>query len=314
MATSLKKPNFTATRFLQEVKSVYKWAHDGKFIYSDSQTLPPCNDRRISCDRIVSRALWNLGFTDQRKGGEVVGTMPTYLVNHGFVKITNKANLQPGDIVIVDDGGKSKAPQWTWHVFVINTYNAKTGACTKYDMGSQQRIQSAQPFSTTLLEWGASKRFWAAFRDPYINNISGTYVIESAVDRNFALDIKGAGVNDRVNLQLYKKNGTQAQKFKLVHVKDGFYNIVNIKSNKVLDVEKAKVANKTNIQQYKPNGTNAQLWKPVKNSNGSYTFVSKLNKQYVMDLSSGKALKSQNIQLYKKNGTPAQEWFLFKTK
>lgn len=311
----MSKVTFSQDQWLEAVKKVYLLAHNNNYTYGDSTATPPCSDKKISCDRLASRALYNLGMTDQRKGGEVVATLPAWCANHGFTKITSKAKLQGGDIVWVDDAAHSSSPNWKWHVFVITSYDSKTGMVHKYDMGSNDRIRASQPFYTQLEEWGSGKLFKFAYRPPYARQsgpLDGTYVIESAVNRGFCLDVKAASTADKANVQLYKKNGTQAQTFVLEHVKDGYYRIKNIKSGKMIDVSGAKVANKTNIWQYPWNSTNAQLWKPQKNSDGSYTFISKLNKSYVLDLSGAKAENGRNIWLYKSNGTAAQKWYLVK--
>lgn len=309
MASS--KVNFTVDEWIAAVRAVYLMAHNGKYVYNDSQTLPPCADKRISCDRLEARALWNLGMTDQRKGGEVVSTMPAWFSSHGYTKITDRAKLKGGDIIFVDDGTGGSTPTWKWHVFTIIDYNAKTGMCHKYDTGSNERIKASQPFYTQLEEWGSRKRFRFAYRAPYVNKkgaLNGKYVIESAVDRNFCIDAERSGTN----IQLWRKSGNAQQIFNLELVSNGYYKITNANTGKAIDVVGAVVKNKRNIQQYRYNGTKAQLWKPIKNSDGSYTFESALNSNYCIDLLGAKVINGYNIQLYKKNGTKAQRWFLVK--
>lgn len=315
MGKAKEKPDFTSEAIISESGNVYKMAHDGKYHYADSAVLPPCADHKISCDRLEARTLWNLGMTDQRKGGEVVSTFPAWYEAHGFKKITNKAQLKGGDMVFVDDERHNNTPDWRWHMFTLVSYDPKTGMCRKYDMGSDARIQGKQPFYVQLEEWGGSKRFRFAYRTPYTKGaLDGTYVIESAVNRDYVIDVKGASAATKANVQVYKKNGTQAQTFILQHVENGYYKIENIKSHKVLDVAGGKALNRQNIWQYDWNGTKAQLWKPIKNDDGSYTFISAINKSYVIDLRGAQAVNGQNIYLYKSNGTNAQKWYLVKVK
>lgn len=307
--------NFTVDQWITAVKAVYLMAHNNGYTYGDSTTTPPCAppQKLISCDRLEARALWDLGLTDQRKGGEVCSTFPAWFEKHGAKKITDRNQLQGGDIIFVDDGTGSSTPTWKWHMFTITSYDAKTGMCHKYDMGSTERIRASQPFYTKLEEWGTSKRFRFAYRMPYASGpLNGTYRIESAVNRDFCVDVNGASTANKANIQIYKRNGTQAQTFNLEYVRSGYYRIVNIKSGKAIDVSGAKIINRRNIWQYTINGTDAQLWKPIKNSDGSYTFQSALKSDYVMDLSGAKAVNKRNIHLYKNNGTKAQQWFLVK--
>ena len=307
----MSKCTFTQDQWAEKVKAVYKMAHDGKYVYDDSQTLPPCADHKISCERLPYCALYKLGMTDQRKGGEVISTSIAWNESHGFKKIINKNQLQGGDIVYVDDERHNNIPDWKWHVFVLVSYDSATGMCYKYDTGSNPRIQAVQPFHVKLEEWGDAKRFRFAYRPPYFHKngpLDGTYVVESAVNRKFCLDAEKAGTN----VQIWKEYKTRQQKFILEYVNDGYYRIRCAKSGLMIDVKSGKAKNRQNIQQYAWNATKAQLWKPVKNADGSYTFVSALNKLYVLDLSGGNASNGRNVHLYKANGTAAQKWHLVK--
>ena len=152
----------TQTQFLNAVKSVCELARKEGWKYGDSRTSVPCLDKIISCDRMVARALYNLGFKDQRIGGEVCTTLPTYLVAHGWKAVTSTANIKPGAIVAV----RQKDHSYIDHVFVVTEYNEKTGRCSKYDCGSKSRIDSSQPFKNVkLMEW-ANKVFVAAWNVP----------------------------------------------------------------------------------------------------------------------------------------------------
>ena len=315
MGKVISIPNFTGEQLVKAVAEVYKMAHDGKYKYGDSQVLPPCADHKISCDRLEARALWNLGMTEQKKGGETVGSFSEWFNVHGFKKITNKDQLKCGDMVFVDDRIHSPVPCSTWHMFTIIDYDKKTGMCHKYDCGSDARIQGKQPFYTQLEEWGGERKFKFAYRTTYSKgDLNGTYNIQSAVDQNFLMDVRGGSLKDKANVWIYKANGTEAQVFVMEHIENGYYRIINIRSGKCLDLAGAKAKNKQNIWQYYWNGTKAQLWKPVKNSDGSYTFLSAVDNDYAIDLCGAKAVNGQNIYIYKNNGTNAQKWFLKKIK
>ena len=150
------------TQFLNAVKAVCELARKEGWKYGDSRTSVPCLDKVISCDRMVARALYNLGFKDQRIGGEVCTTLPTYLVAHGWKATTNTANIKPGAIVAV----RQKDHSYIDHVFVVTEYNEKTGRCSKYDCGSKSRVDSTQPFKNVkLMEW-SNRVFVAAWNVP----------------------------------------------------------------------------------------------------------------------------------------------------
>ena len=135
----------------------------------------------------------------------------------------------------------------------------------------------------------------------------GTYVIKSAVNDKFVLDIEDASKANGANLQIYQSNGTNAQKFKVKYLNNGYYTIESVNSGKVLDVDDAKKTQGTNVQQYDSNNTDAQKWTIKKNSDGTYSLVSKCNNLY-MDVKDGIASNSRNIQVYGGNGTKAQKF------
>lgn len=141
-----------------------------------------------------------------------------------------------------------------------------------------------------------------------------TYVIHTVLDDGWVLDVQGAGKNDNDRVQIYPKNGTKAQKFKLelyTTDKSGtkWYYITNVNSGKVLDVTFGLARNGQAINQYKKNGTNAQLFTFVGAGGTSYKIVSKLDKNMVVDVPHGwTSWGGQPVWLYTWNGTKAQRW------
>lgn len=139
-AATLTASNVRATAFLQEVAKVAENARVRGMKYGNSASVVPCEDGRISCDRLIARALYNLGFHDQPPGGIAHFSMCSYLEAHGFRKGTTFADIEPGSIVVVINNAGS------FHVFVAASYNPATNVFVKYDEGSDSRIQSPQPF------------------------------------------------------------------------------------------------------------------------------------------------------------------------
>ena len=156
--------NFTADEFLQAVANVYSYAHNNHFRYGNSTSTVPCEDGIISCDRLISRAVYDLGLTDQPAGGYGVGRLGDYLVGKGFVRFTDLSTVQPGDVMFVCDS--TGTPD---HTFVVATYDPGTGMCTKYDFGTQTRIDSVQPLHTALDEWSrwSDRKVTYGVRNPY---------------------------------------------------------------------------------------------------------------------------------------------------
>lgn len=138
----------------------------------------------------------------------------------------------------------------------------------------------------------------------------GTYIISTASNPNYSLDVKYGSKNRSANVWLYGNNETTAQQWILKKDSVGYITFVNVNSNKALDVSGGKVKNGSNIQQYDVNNTYSQKWIAKKNTDGSLTFVSALDYNYVLDISSGKIQNTQNIQLYESNDSVAQKFKL----
>lgn len=138
----------------------------------------------------------------------------------------------------------------------------------------------------------------------------GTYIISTASNPNYSLDVKYGSKNRSANVWLYGNNETTAQQWILKKDSVGYITFVNVNSNKALDVSGGKVKNSSNIQQYDVNNTYSQKWIAKKNTDGSLTFVSALDYNYVLDISAGKIQNTQNIQLYESNDSLAQKFKL----
>lgn len=129
----------TPTTFLASVKKVQEMARAKGWIYADSQSNVPCADGKISCDRLVARALWDMGYHDQCKGGIALGrNFEAYLMQHGFKRSTNMADAKAGSVMVVMNPSKSSR-----HVFVIASRSGDR--FTRYDCGSTDWIRSKQP-------------------------------------------------------------------------------------------------------------------------------------------------------------------------
>ena len=136
----------------------------------------------------------------------------------------------------------------------------------------------------------------------------GTYTFGSRLNTSMKMDVSGASRSNYGNVQIWAGNGTNAQKWKVMHDSNGYVTLTSVNSGKVLDVNGGVSANGTNVQQYDSNGTYAQKWIAVKNSDGSYTFQSALAENVVLDVNGGSSANGTNVQLHTSNGTNAQKW------
>ena len=138
----------------------------------------------------------------------------------------------------------------------------------------------------------------------------GAFSLASYDNTGLVLDVAGGSYDNRANIQLYKSNDTNAQKFYCVYQGDGLYSLKNAKSGKVLDVSGGSTADRTNVQQYKPNGTPAQKWRFVSAGGGAYYLTSALNDASRLDIAHGQAVSKANIQLYHANSDSNAQLFV----
>ena len=136
----------------------------------------------------------------------------------------------------------------------------------------------------------------------------GTYIIKSAINNNYVLEIEGGASISGANVQLYKNNGTKNQRFIVKYLGNGYYTITATHSNKVLDVANAGKVAGTNVWQCYDNNTDAQKWL-IKESEvaGYYYIVSKCNGLY-LDVANGIAANGTNVAVCYGNNSNAQKF------
>lgn len=189
--------------------------------------------------------------------------------------------------------------------YVLDLHNAV--------VNNYRNIQLYSYNGTNAQRWDITKY---VSKEQRINNLAaqnkntladGVYEICSVKNSNYALDVNSASTSNGANVQLYLRNGTQAQAFKVSHDSQGFVTFTNINSGKVIDLDGAITKNGRNIHQYASNGTRAQKW-IVQKSGSGYSIVSAIDTSFALDIRNGFVYSGSNIQLYKSNNTAVQQW------
>ena len=137
---------------------------------------------------------------------------------------------------------------------------------------------------------------------------SGEYNIISTLDPTKVLDISGGSRLNGANIQLWRRNRTAAQRFRLQYGPNGTYRIES-PFGTALDVQGAGREVGTNIQSYEVNYTDAQNWRIISDQYGGISLQSACNGQY-LDLAAANTARGTNIQCYTGNGSGAQRWRL----
>lgn len=171
------------------------------------------------------------------------------------------------------------------------------------DVTSSDELENREVENENTIE---KESFRIASQGQVIEN--GIYEIQSALDRNFVLDIDGGSFVSGANLQIWSKSYVDQQKFEITYGDDGYYTIKAVHSQKVLDVDNNGNSNGTNVWQYDENGTDAQKWVIQKTAYG-YSFLAK-NSGLYLDIEGGISENGRNVQLYEGNNSLAQQFYL----
>ena len=135
------------------------------------------------------------------------------------------------------------------------------------------------------------------------------YVIVSAIDGNYAIDLYGGLQENGTNAQLYFRHNGINQQFKFVYHSNGFYEIVNPVSNKALNVFGGWKDEETNVQLWERDESCASFWRVDRNPDGTYRFQSSCS-DLVLDMYGGNVINGANIQVYFDNNGRNQSWRL----
>lgn len=142
----------------------------------------------------------------------------------------------------------------------------------------------------------------------------GYYVIRSAINNNYVLDVHGVSTSSGANVEIYSYNQGANQVFYIKHIGNGVYTITASHSGQILDVAGGASNDGANVVQYPANQTNGsdnQRWKIMKEGN-YYRFVNvKANKS--LDVYGGKAYAGCNVGIWSNHSGVSELWNLQST-
>lgn len=247
------------------------------------------------------------------------GTYGIANVNSGKVLDVYGGSTSNGAVLQQYGSNNTVAQQWTVRdygsgkISLISVNANKAIDVPGANYASSVALQLYAPNGTAAQRWVIAKpktmrerlNEQAAMRRQDLPD--GTYTFASKLKTSMKMDVYGASRSDCANVQLWAGNGTNAQKWRVMHDANGYVILTSVNSGKVLDVYGGSDANGANVQQYTSNGTYAQKWIAVKNADGSYTFQSALGNK-VLDVSGGSSANGANVRLYQTNGSNAQRW------
>jgi len=154
---------------------------------------------------------------------------------------------------------------------------------------------------------------WNRYREKVENNFyekkifEGSYKLVSALDENKVVNISGKSKKDRANVNLWKFNNSNSQKFNIYYDSQGTYKIKSILSGKVIDVCEASKNVGTNVIQYQEHSGDSEKWFLQDAGNGYFYIFSKCN-NLCLDVEGANTKNGSNIRMWNFNGSNAQKF------
>jgi len=153
----------TVDQLLASCQNVVDYARTHGYVYGSSSAQDPTTDGLISCDRLVAKALYDLGYRDQPRGGITVINMASYLRAWGFEESHDPSAIRRGSIMLVRHVNHPGSGDTYCHAFVVVDYDPASWMTVRYDCGTNGRIRAMQPLS---VGWGYLKDQIAVFNIP----------------------------------------------------------------------------------------------------------------------------------------------------
>ena len=224
------------------------------------------------------------------------------------VAVQQNSTIEGKGIVIYQDTTR-EAQKWILDRKADNSY-AIVNAVTGFSISSPD--QDATIGSQLIVKKTAAsslQRFYFVEAEPVLDEFGGRYTIACRKDSNYVIDIAGGSTAAGANAQLYKSNGTDAQKFDIVYSGSGYYRLVNKKSGLVLTVKDDSAVSGANVEQRAWQGLNGQRWWLKYNEeDGTVTMRNRLGTY--LHLTSNKVQNGTNICAKTEAATTAQRWRL----
>lgn len=230
-------------------------------------------------------------------------------VNHAFVFLGEDA-AQNGFYCLSYGGGASKSVG-THHTLEVQYYTYGDFVNSIDRMWNIRQVQggvysqgTARPLNRTIQRIGGTST-------PETATITdGTYTLTPACAPNARLDVAGGSQANLANVQIYTDNGSNAQKWDINSLGNGYYKLTAKCSGKVLDAFYDNISSGQNVIQYPWDGGSYQQWKFTDAGDGYYYIVPRCNESLCLDVYAANNSDGTNVQVYTANQSVAQKWKL----
>ncbi len=135
----------------------------------------------------------------------------------------------------------------------------------------------------------------------------GTYIISSALNNSFVIDIPRSSKNNGEYIELWRNGLTDNQRFNIKYIGDGYYSIKAVHSGKALEIANGSTILGTKVTQNTENSSNAQKW-IIKDAGDGYYYIISKNSELYMEVVGGEAKAGANIAIRNASGSKAQKF------
>ena len=239
--------------------------------------------------------------------------------NGGYYVITNaatgkaldvsNASLSNGANVWMYTANGTPAQRWAVILMQNGLYSIKSLLSGKMMDISAGLTQNGSNIRVYESNGPAAQKFNLIKAKGNLDIQEGVYTIHSAANYSKVVDLYCADTKDGTNIQLYRSNGTDAQKYIVQRCSDGYYRIVSCASGKVLDLACGSMLSGANLQAYTNNNTLAQRWL-IYNLGDGTIYIRSVKSDNVIGLSGGHTVDGTNIGLYAPSGLVSQKFIL----
>lgn len=139
----------------------------------------------------------------------------------------------------------------------------------------------------------------------------GVYELTTKWNISQSLDIVSGSTDENAELQLWTSNFTDAQKFIIKYIGDGYYKIISKVSGKALTVESTNPSIGSRIVQKTDENLDTQKWIIKEVDVNTYYIYSKCG-NLCIDVPSGDTSSGNKLQLWEENGTNSQRFLFIK--
>ena len=139
----------------------------------------------------------------------------------------------------------------------------------------------------------------------------GVYELNSQTNIFQSIDIPNASVDSNIQIQLWTSNFTDAQKFIIKYIGDGYYKIISKVSGKALTIQNSLPQAGGSIVQQPDENLDTQKWIIKGAGINTYYIYSKCG-NLCIDVPNGDSSNGNKLQLWGENGTNSQKFLFIK--